>query len=142
LPWDDRSYDENMRLSAISSLLPYHTHVDPAVTVAALNCMIDDVNAGKPVFYNFYTEAQKQEQPTKADTGPFFFRGKLGAPFAIISPGGGFSYVGSVHEGFPYAVEISNKGYNAFVLRYRAGYGGQVATEDLAFRSGSAWCQH
>ena len=62
----------------------------------------------------------------------FFFRGKPGAPFAVIAPGGGFSYVGSVHEGFPYAVEISSKGYNAFVLKYRAGQGGAVATQDLA----------
>jgi acetyl esterase/lipase len=62
----------------------------------------------------------------------FFFRGKPGAPFAVISPGGGFSYVGSVHEGFPYAVEISGRGYNAFVLKYRVGHGGAVATEDLA----------
>jgi acetyl esterase/lipase len=43
-----------------------------------------------------------------------------------------FSYVGSIHEGFPYAAEISDKGYNAFVLKYRAGYGGTVATQDLA----------
>jgi acetyl esterase/lipase len=50
----------------------------------------------------------------------------------VIAPGGGFSYVGSVHEGFPYAVDISNRGYNAFVVRYRAGYGCRVATEDLA----------
>jgi acetyl esterase/lipase len=40
--------------------------------------------------------------------------------------------VGSLHEGFPYAVEISNRGYNAFVLKYRTGQGGMVATEDLA----------
>jgi acetyl esterase/lipase len=50
----------------------------------------------------------------------------------VICPGGGFSYVGSVHEGFPYAAEISRRGYNAFVLRYRAGLGGTVATQDLA----------
>jgi acetyl esterase/lipase len=62
----------------------------------------------------------------------FFFRGKPGAPFAVIAPGGGFAYVGSLHEGFPYAVEISNRGYNAFVLKYRAGHGGAIATEDLA----------
>jgi acetyl esterase/lipase len=40
--------------------------------------------------------------------------------------------VGSVHEGLPYAEAISRKGYNAFALRYRAGYGGTAATEDLA----------
>jgi acetyl esterase/lipase len=39
--------------------------------------------------------------------------------------------VGSLHEGFPYALEISEKGYNAFVLKYRVG-SAQDATEDLA----------
>lgn len=48
-----------------------------------------------------------------------------------MCPGGGFSYVGSVHEGFPYAIELNEKGYNAFVLQYRAG-DEQEASEDLA----------
>ena len=132
LPWDDRPYDENMPLADIGSLLPYHTQVRPETVVGSLNRMIDDVGKGRTVFYDFYTEAQKRADPTKEHTGLFFFRGKPGAPFAVISPGGGFSYVGSVHEGFPYAAEISNKGYNAFVLKYRVGQGGAVATQDLA----------
>ena len=124
LPWDDRGYDNSMRLRNVGSLLPYHSHVDPRAVVSALNHMIDDVNNGKTIFYEFYTEEEKKEQRTKSNTGLFFFRGKPGAPFAVIAPGGGFSYVGSVHEGFPYAVAISKQGYNAFVLRYRAGAGG------------------
>ncbi len=132
LPWDDRTYDEDMRLSNIGSLLPYHSHVKPDVVVGALNHMIDDVNSGKAVFFDFYTEEQKRAEPSRRYTGLFFFRGKVGAPFAIVAPGGGFSYVGSVHEGFPYASEISRRGYNAFVLRYRAGRGGAVATQDMA----------
>ena len=132
LPWDDRGYDNSMRLRNIASLLPYHSHVDPGTVVSALNHMIDDVNNGKTIFYEFYTEEEKKEQRTKSNTGLFFFRGKPGAPFAIVVPGGGFSYVGSVHEGFPYAAPISKQGYNAFVLRYRAGAGGAVATRDLA----------
>jgi acetyl esterase/lipase len=132
LPWGDRGYDETMRLDDIGTLLSYHSHVDPATVVAGINHMIADVNNGRPVFYDIYTAAQKRADPTKEQTGLFFFRGKPGAPFAVISPGGGFSYVGSVHEGFPYAVEIAGKGYNAFVLKYRAGLGGRVATEDLA----------
>jgi acetyl esterase/lipase len=132
LPWDDRAYDEDMRLSDIASLLPYHSHVSPDVVVGALNHMIDDVNSGKTVFFDFYTKAQKRAEPSKERTGLFFFRGRLGAPFAIVAPGGGFSYVGSVHEGFPYASEISKKGYNAFVLKYRAGHGGAMATQDMA----------
>ena len=119
LPWDDRSYDNAMRLRNVGSLLPYHSHVDPATVVAGLNHMIDDVSRGRTVFYEFYTAAEKKAQPARSNTGLFFFRGKPGAPFAIIAPGGGFSYVGSVHEGFPYAAEISKRGYNAFVLKYR-----------------------
>lgn len=132
LPWDDRSYDEKMRLSEIDALLPYHGHVQPRVVVGGLNRIIDDVSAGRQVFYAFYTEEQQRRDPTRRHTGLFFFRGKPGAPFAVVAPGGGFAYVGSLHEGFPYAAAISDAGYNAFVLKYRAGLGGAAATEDLA----------
>ncbi|SDZ70826.1 Acetyl esterase/lipase [Variovorax sp. YR266] len=132
LPWDDRAYDEAMPLRNIGELLPYHSHVDPDLVVASLNRMVDDANAGHAVFYDFYTDAQKQANPTLKNTGLFFFRGRPGAPFAVVAPGGGFSYVGSVHEGFPYAAEISQQGFNVFVLKYRSGQGGRVATEDLA----------
>ena len=132
LPWDGRTYDEDMRLSDIGSLLPYHSHVSPKVVVSAFNHMIDDARKGNTIFYDIYSEAQKRDKPARAHTGLFFLRGRPGAPFAVIAPGGGFSYVGSVHEGFPHGVEISKKGYNAFVLKYRAGYGGTVAAQDLA----------
>jgi acetyl esterase/lipase len=132
LPWDDRRYDPSMSLTDIGALLPYHTHVEPAVIVSSLNRLIDDASAGKTIFYDIYTDAEKRADSSRENTGLFFVRGKSGAPFAVIAPGGGFAYVGSVHEGFPYAVEISKRGYNAFVLRYRAGRGGGVATQDLA----------
>jgi acetyl esterase/lipase len=132
LPWDDRVYDETMPIRDISELLPYHTHVNPEVVVSALNHMIDDVAKGKTVFYDIYTEAEKQTDPSLKNTGLFFFRGKPGAPFAVIAPGGAFTHVASVHEGFPYAVEINAHGYNAFVLKYRVGDAGTPATRDLA----------
>lgn len=132
LPWDDRSYDEAMRLTEIGSLLPYHSHVGPRMVVDGLNRIIDEVSAGRQVFYPFYSEEQRRVDPTRRHAGLFFFRGRPRAPFAVVSPGGGFAYVGSVHEGFPYASVISDAGYNAFVLKYRAGLGGSVATEDLA----------
>ena len=121
LPWDDRAYDQTMRLRSLDALLPYHSHVNPSAVVSALNHMIDDVNGGKTIFYEFYPPDSKEPQAGKSNTGLFFFRGKPGAPFAIISPGGGFSYVGSIHEGFSYAVAISKQGYNAFVLRSSSG---------------------
>jgi len=132
LPWDDGEYDEAMRFKDIDSLLPYHTHVNPDVVVSSLNRLIDDATAGKIVFHDFYRESEKLADPTRKNTGLFFFRGLPGAPFALIAPGGGFSYVASVHEGFPYAIEINKRGFNAFVVKYRAGRGGTVATQDLA----------
>lgn len=59
------------------------------------------------------------------------FRGEPGRPFAIVCPGGGFSYAGAIHEGFPLAIALSEMGYNAFSIQYRTG-GAQVACEDLA----------
>ena len=44
--------------------------------------------------------------------------------------GGGFAYVGAMHDSFPHALELSKKGYNAFALIYRPG--AQTACEDLA----------
>jgi acetyl esterase/lipase len=132
LPRDDRAYDERMPLTRIGSLLPYHSHVDAETVASALNRMIDEAARGRTVFYRFYSEAERQQEPARGNTGLFFFRGRPGAPFAVVCPGGGFSYVASVHEGFPHAAAISSKGYNAFVLRYRAGYGEAVATRDLA----------
>lgn len=132
LPWVGREVDILLPLKDAGKLMPYHTHVDPATVVAALNRMIGDAEAGKTVFYRFYSEAQRRVDPELAQAGLFFLRGKPGAPFAVIAPGGGFEYVGSLHEGFPYAAEIARSGYNAFVLRYRVGAGGSKANEDLA----------
>lgn len=96
-----------------------------------INTMIDYVNEGNRLFYDIYSEADKQADARKNNTGLFFFRGEPGRPFAIVCPGGGFSYVGAIHEGFPLAIALSEMGYNAFSIKYRTG-GAQVACEDLA----------
>jgi acetyl esterase/lipase len=131
LPWEDNSKYMTTPLKHVGMLMPYHSNVKPQVVVDALNYMIDQVSEGKTIFYNFYSERQKKDDPAKANTGLFFFKGKPGAPFAVVCPGGGFSYVGSLHEGFPLAVEINKKGYNVFVIRYRVN-SGMKATQDLA----------
>jgi len=131
LPLDNNSAYYATRINNIASTMPYHNAVNAGDVVNALNHLIDEVNRGKTVFYNFYDEDQKKQDSTKKYTGLFFYRGDPDAPFAIICPGGGFSYVGSLHEGFPLASQISRKRLNAFVLRYRIG-SEQWATEDLA----------
>ncbi|MCG3190148.1 MAG: hypothetical protein LKCHEGNO_02765 [Burkholderiaceae bacterium] len=132
LPGGSVSADPNLPLRDIGSLLPYHTQVHPPEGVAALNRLIDDVRSGHAVFHDIYTPAQKRQDASLAATGLFFLRGRPGAPFAIIAPGGGFSYVASLHEGLPYALQINRHGCNAFVLVYRVGQGGAPATRDLA----------
>lgn len=131
LPYDNNSSYYDRQLANVGSLMPYHSHVVPSVVVGALNRLIEDVGSGDTIFYNYYTEQQKQADPAKRFTGLFLYRGDPEAPFAVICPGGGFSYVGSLHEGLPLAQVISEKRYNAFVLRYRIG-SEQRATEDLA----------
>lgn len=111
-------------------MLPYHSHVDVETIIQGLNRMIDASNAGATIFYDIYSEEAKVRGPEKRQTGLFCFPGRAGLPYAVIAPGGGFAYVGSVHEGFPYASEIADHGYHAFVLRYHLG--NRKATEDMA----------
>lgn len=132
MPWPGRSYDPSLALADIGSLLPYHSNVRADEVVAALNRMARDVRQGSPIFFPIYSAAAIAADPSKQDTGLFFLRGKPGAAFAIIAPGGGFSYVGSVHEGFPYAQLINAQGLNAFVVQYRVGQGQIAATQDMA----------
>lgn len=115
-----------LKLKDIGALMPWHGHIRPQEITEALNRLIDDSAKGKRVFYSFYKNTALSEQ-----SGLFFFRGKPGAPFALICPGGGFRYIGSLHEGFPLAEYLSGQGYNAFVLQYRAG-GERIACEDMA----------
>ncbi len=131
LPGGSWKIEQAILLNNINALLPYHSHIDSSTTVRVINHMISEVNEGKTIFFSFYTDQQKRMDPTRESTGLFLFRGKPKAPFALVCPGGGFSYVGSIHEGFPYALELSLKGYNAFVLQYRVG-DELTATEDLA----------
>lgn len=132
MPWPDRGYDLNVPLRDFGRLLPYHSNINADEIAASLDRIANDAARGSRVFYPIYTDAEIATDPAKRDTGLFFLRGKLGAPFAVVAPGGGFAYVGSVHEGFPYATAINEQGLNAFVVRYRVGQGQVPATEDMA----------
>lgn len=124
--------DPEVPLRDVGSLMPHHTRVHQPEVVAALNRLIDDTRSGHVVFHDIYTAAEKRRDPSLEATGLFFLRGRPGAPFALVAPGGGFSYVATLHEGLPYALQINRRGYNVFVLVYRVGQGGTPATRDLA----------
>ena len=88
--------------------LTWYNHIDPDKTVEVCNYLRAHADN---CFIDIYTD-----------------RGNSNAPFAICNAGGGFSYVGAMHDSFPHALELSKQGYNAFALIYRPG----DAYEDLA----------
>ena len=110
--------------------LTWYSNIHPAKTVEIVIYMKDKTDAGEQIFYPIYTDAEIAADPWKADTGLFFFKGNPGAKFAICNAGGGFAFVGAMHDSFPHALELSKMGYNAFALIYRPG--AQTACEDLA----------
>ena len=114
--------------------LTWYNYIDPDKTVEVCNYLRAYADN---CFIDIYTEAEKQSNPELRNTGLFFFRGNSNAPFAICNAGGGFSYVGAMHDSFPHALELSKLGYNAFALIYRPG----DAYEDLA-RAITYICDH
>lgn len=110
--------------------LTWYNYIEQDETVEICNYMKSHAEAGDTIFYDIYTDEEKTADPNKADTGLFFFKGNPGEKFAIVNAGGGFAYVGAMHDSFPHALELSKMGYNAFALIYRPG--AQTACEDLA----------
>ncbi len=124
----DEGYYRGDTLERLS--LTWYSHIDPDKTVEIVNYMKTHAEAGEQIFFDIYTDEEKADDPEKADTGLFFFKGNPGEEFAICNAGGGFAYVGAMHDSFPHALELSKQGYNAFALIYRPG--AQTACEDLA----------
>ena len=110
--------------------LTWYNNIDPDKTVEIANYMKSHAENGDVIFYDIYTDEEKAANPAKEDTGLFFFKGNPGERFAVCNAGGGFAYVGAMHDSFPHALELSKMGYNAFALIYRPG--AQTASEDLA----------
>ena len=117
--WDGTTL-EDLRLT-------WYNGIDPDKTVEIVNYFKAHADE---VFIDIYTEAEKQADPDKRNTGLFFFRGTPGAPFAICNAGGGHVFVGAMHDSFPHALEISKQGLNAFALIYRPDW--EPSDQDLA----------
>lgn len=123
--------DKKRTLGQIAPLFPYHRHLSVDVTLNVLNSMLAREKNGEKIFYDLYSDREKDKDPGKAETGLFYFRGVKKAPFAVICAGGSFQYVASLHESLPHALELSRMGFNAFTLHYRT-ESLEAACEDLA----------
>ena len=125
-----RGISTDMTLDDISSSNVYvwYSEIKVDTTVEIINRLNKDVEEGHQIFFPIYSEEEIKRDSSKKDTGLFFFRGEPGAKFAIMNAGGGFIYVGAMHDSFPHALEVSKMGYNTFALIYRPDY----AYDDLA----------
>ena len=126
----DIAISEDLELKDVEDILPWYSEVNPKKTVEIVNYMKDRLTDGEQIFYDIYSEEEKEADPAKEDTGLFFFQGDPGAKTAIVNAGGGFMYVAAMHDSFPQALELAKNGYNAFALIYRPG--ADTACEDLA----------
>ena len=117
----DRNIPLSMTLAQLStsSVYVWYSHISVDKTIEILNYLKKESEAGRQIFYPIYSEKQIASDSSKAYTGLFRFGGKEGNPFAITNAGGGFAYVGAMHDSFPHSLEISKAGYTAFALIYR-----------------------
>ena len=106
--------------------LTWYSNIKFTRTVDVVNHLLSESEKGRQIFYQIYPADDDRAK----STGLFFFRGKPNAKFAVCNAGGGFVYVGAMHDSFPHALELSRRGYNAFALIYRPG--ADSACEDLA----------
>lgn len=115
------SYDRLLRLTQLLRLLPFHSYINAENAADILNRLKARAREKKKIWIPLSHEG----------AGLFFYPGQKSAPFVLIAAGGGFVYVGSIHEGFPYAEAMNRHGFNAFVLQYRTTGGGRSSLSDM-----------
>ena len=125
-----RQISSSLTIESLDSIYTWYNYMRPERTIEIINYFISQVKKGNKIFYDIYSDKEKQYDRSLKETGLFFFRGNPGQKFAIVNAGGAFSYVGAMHDSFPQALEISKRGFNAFALIYRQG--GDNACRDLA----------
>lgn len=117
----DRNVSPTLTLAQVStsSVYMWYPYIRVEKTVEILNYLHSQAIKGEQIFYSVYSPEEIIADPSKKDTGIFVFRGNRGKPFAITNAGGGFAYVGAMHDSFPHSLELCKAGYTAFALIYR-----------------------
>lgn len=106
----------------------WYSNLKTKTSLEVLNNLLDRAQKNEQIFFHIYDEDEMVKDPSKRETGLFYFKGKEYEKFAVINADGGFHYVAALHDSFPQALALSQRGYNAFALIYRP----NRAYEDLA----------
>lgn len=123
----DQRIDDDLKLQDVDDILIWYNNVNSDKTVEIANYLKTQAASGEQIFYDIYTEEEKERDPEKEDTGLFFFRGERNAKTAVINAGGGFVYVAAMHDSFSQALELSKKGYNADYSLWGGSAGARMA---------------
>lgn len=121
----DRTVSETMTLKEISSSRVYvwYNYIDPAKTVEIIQTLHDHAAAGEQIFYDIYTEEEKAVDPSKEDTGLFFFKGNPGEKFAVVNAGARMAAVLGNGDTLPYFDRADIPQASAVIMQY-TGYSG------------------
>lgn len=65
----------------------WYSEIRSETTVEVCNCFKHHADAGEVIFYDIYSDEEKAADPSKRDTGIFFFCGNPGARFALCNSG-------------------------------------------------------
>lgn len=125
--------DASTTLETLGEKLTWYNYYNVDTTIDVLSFLAREREAGRHIFYPIYDAEEMNADPSKLDTGLFYFRAQgteEPQPFAICNAGGGFSYVAAIHDSFPQALTIARSGNAAFALIYRPN--ARTACEDLA----------
>lgn len=105
-----------------------------AVSIAEGMRYLNQEMKKRNLFYDFWTEEEKEKDPTKKNTGLAAFTTDKKSKYIVLCAGGAYQVVCSLIEAYPLAERLNKMGYSVFVLSYRAGKHGNMPNpiEDLA----------
>lgn len=129
-PWKDRMSLMSVPFLSVRTVSEqYHTNTQSIVD--GFNFVIDAVQENGNVYYDFYTEEEREQDPTKEETGLIFIPGDRDAPVAVLTSGGAFKSVCLCLEGFPVGNILHQAGYNVAILKYRVNPNADTAKETM-----------
>lgn len=120
LPWEGSVLYRVAKPLKLKLLIPFLGKHE-ATVVDGLNYTISQTEAGQAEYLPLYSADEIAADPEKEDTGLMYYHTEDGAPFAVICPGGSFTFIGVASSGYPYVETLQKAGYNVFILEYRVG---------------------
>ena len=136
----DRTIDENLELQDVGDILIWYNNVNPDRTVEIANYLKDQASSGEQIFYDIYTDEEKAEDPSKEDTGLFFFRGEP-PTYACVGMNDGIASYRTMEN---YISRIQADGTDAQIevfdgMRHGFGLGEGTVAEGWLDRAVSFW---